>query len=262
MPRLQLRPADLLAAIARMRLTPAVYDGFVEHAYRLVFPYEEHFAPHEPHLFTLLPSGVVENEKDLSPKAEKGLIAYPYPQTIESEKVPEQVRGTPFVWERADGTLGLMQTWPTSYNAKFKSDFEIATSNPDPSKFDERGAADFKQTCSALFGERATERTPILYCHRASSNGRRVYVGDAATLLHYLRVRPEVAKELSIESLTSDGFVANVVDGKGKTSTKAFTMAAEGEYCLYTKLGWETMACVTPLEQFVRDRDLGSRVVE
>jgi len=228
MPRLQLRPADLLAAIARMRLTPAVYDGFVEHAYRLVFPYEEHFAPHEPHLFTLLPSGVVE-KKDLSPKAEKGLIAYPYPQTIESEKVPEQVRGTPFVWERADGTLGLMQTWPTSYNAKFKSDFEIATSNPDPSKFDERGAADFKQTCSALFGERATERTPILYCHRASSNGRRVYVGDAATLLHYLRVRPEVAKELSIESLTSDGFVANVVDGKGKTSTKAFMMAAEGE---------------------------------
>ena len=54
-------------------------------------------------------------------------------------------------------------------------------------------------------------------------------MGDAATLLHYLRVRPEVAKELSIESLTSDGFVANVVDGKGKTSTKAFTMAAEGE---------------------------------
>ena len=32
--------------------------------------------------------------------------------------------------------------------------------------------------------------------------------------------------------------------------------APEGEYALYVKRGWETMACVTPMEQFLRDREL------
>ena len=47
--------------------------------------YERHFAESQaalPHLQTVLPSGVIENDKALEPKAEKGLICYPYPQSM------------------------------------------------------------------------------------------------------------------------------------------------------------------------------------
>ena len=48
----------------------------------------------------------------------------------------------------------------------------------------------------------------------------------------------------------------NTVDGKGNKSTKDFAMAEGEEYALYTKLGWQTMACVTPIHQFMPDREL------
>merc|ERR1719331_2115473 len=65
-----------------------VYRGFTEHTYRLVFPFEDKFAPDTPLLLTILPSGVVENREKLEPKAEKGLMAFTYLQSI-SDKVAE-----------------------------------------------------------------------------------------------------------------------------------------------------------------------------
>ena len=173
--------------------------------------------------------------------------------------------GTPFVWQRDDGSLGVMQTWPTNFNAKFKGEFEIAEVNPDPKIYSEEAAAEFGQCCAALFGAPATPGVdsesappvPVLYCHRASKNDKPVYVGTCASLLAFLRGQPQVVHALNVISLTDDGFVAGTVDGKGNTGTKDFSMAPEVEYALYTKLGWHTMACVTPLEQFEKDRDLG-----
>ena len=62
------------------------FAGFHEHTYRLVFPYEDHFPEKAPHLYTILPSGTVENDKVLEPAPEKGLIAYAFPQLIAGAK--------------------------------------------------------------------------------------------------------------------------------------------------------------------------------
>ena len=234
---------------------PKIYGGFVEHAYRLVFPFEQHFAQ-SPQLLTILPSGVVENRKVLEPKAEKGLIAYTYPQTIASEVATAEFLETPFVWKRDDGSLALMQTWPTSYNAKFKADFEITTSNPDPQKYIPQAVEEFGKVCTELFGAPAAEPPQILYCHRAAANDLPVYVGTRATLIGFLRRNPSAVEQLNLAEVTDDGFVTNVVDGKGNKSTKDFAMAEGEEYALYTKLGWQTMACVTPIHQFMPDREL------
>ena len=52
------------------------YSGFTGHTYRLVFNYEDNYNV-TPHLYTILPSGVVENDKTLSPAKEGALVAYP-----------------------------------------------------------------------------------------------------------------------------------------------------------------------------------------
>ena len=233
-------------------MPPTIYEGFLEHAYRLVFPFEDKFPACKPKLQVVLPSGVIENERVLEPVAGKGIIAYAYPQSMAADKAQAFI-DTPFVWERADGTFALIQTWTTTFNDKFKSEFQIATANPDVTKFSEQAVEEFKSVCVSLFGEDARD---VLYCHRESHNDRKVYVGDRATLLAFLRAEPQVVAELDIKSLTDDGFVAGTTDGKGETGTKPFAMAPEGEYALYTKIGWHTMACVTPMEQFVDGRDL------
>ena len=111
--------------------------GFVEYARRLLFPYGNYCA-NSPHLQTVLPSGIVENEKDLVPGDEKALIAYPYPQSISEENaikflITSAIPGSsPYMWQRDDGSRALVQTWPTKYNDKFKKDFMITSTNPDP----------------------------------------------------------------------------------------------------------------------------------
>ena len=90
-------------------------------------------------------------------KAEKALICYPYPQTIGAD-VAAPFLGTPFVWERADGSLAVVQTWPTNYNDKFKAEFEISATNPDPSVYSAQAAAEFEKACTALFPPAAATR--------------------------------------------------------------------------------------------------------
>ena len=75
-------------------------------------------------------------------------------------------------------------------------------------------------------------------------------------LLAVLRANADIASSMEIQTVSETGFVTGVVDGKGNRSSKDFTLAAEGEYALYVKQGWETMACATPLEQFLPDREL------
>jgi len=129
--------AAVAAVQGRLVLHPTgeevcIYPGFTEHAYRLVFPFEDHFAPDAPQLLTVTPSGVVETKKMLKPKKGAGLIAYTYPQSISDElaeaPVTHQVDGssmngsgcalrdTAFVWRRKDGTNALIQTCPTALN--------------------------------------------------------------------------------------------------------------------------------------------------
>ena len=55
--------------------------------------------------------------------------------------------------------------------------------------------------------------------------------------------------------------VSGTVDGKGVTGEKEFHMDPS-VYALYIKSGWHTMACATPIEQFMDGRELHGGKVE
>lgn len=239
---------------------PLVYRGFVEHAYRLMFPYEDHYHHKAPQLYTILPSGVVENSKRLDPKKEKGIICYALsqsmPETNAQMLLHEQEEvAAPFVWKRDDDTFALVQTWSSDYNAQFLREFRVSETNPDEAKFSTLAAQEFQHTVQHLFGEE-TAQPRILYCHRQSTNDKKVYVGTSKVLFAFLHANPAVVKEMSILAIFKAGIVVGTVDGRGRHGLKDFGMATDEKYALYTKLGWVTMACLTPLSQFMREREL------
>merc|ERR1712232_356670 len=107
-----------------------------------------------------------------------------------------------------------------------------------------------------MFGT-AAESEPILYCHKKTENTKPAYVGTNEAIMKFLEESPDAKEAMNIAEIGQDNvgqnphaFIAGVVDGKGNVSKKAFTMAPMIKYVLYTKQGWETMACVKPLEQF------------
>merc|ERR1719235_2694744 len=106
----------------------------MEHAYRLLYPYEDRFSEGQ-HLLTIVPGGNIENDKVLKPGKDQALFCYPYPQSMPEEKANEFLE-SPFVWKRTDGSYALVQTWSTRYNDDFRKNFKISQSNPDASKFE------------------------------------------------------------------------------------------------------------------------------
>eukprot|EP00929_Paragymnodinium_shiwhaense_P010037 TRINITY_DN114502_c0_g1_i1.p1 TRINITY_DN114502_c0_g1~~TRINITY_DN114502_c0_g1_i1.p1 ORF type:complete len:338 (-),score=46.65 TRINITY_DN114502_c0_g1_i1:37-1050(-) len=238
------------------------YPGFTEHAYRLLFPYEEKYPHLEPHHRTILPTGVIENDKMLKPVPEKGLIAYTYPQTMAPEDFKDEIKDAPVIWAREDKSLAVVQCWPTSYNVEFKKTFEVSEVNPDPKHFSEQAAEELRRVITHYFGEESKAQ-PILYCHKRTQNDRNTYVASPNNLMKMLAANPDIVRDLMIVKLGTDNetpnpwaFVTKVVDGKGKESMKPFKMDPSITYVLYVKKGWETMACVKPLDQFNKECDL------
>jgi len=272
--------------VAQTKSTEAVriYGGFTEHTYRLVFPFEDKFAPDAPQLLTIVPSGVVENNKKLEPKKEKGLIAYAYPQSISDEfaELPveqqtscnvdssiavdghETLRDTAFVWRREDSTNALVQTWPTTLNEKFCQDFEMSKGvNPDSAKFLPQAVSELREAMVRLFGLSATS-CPILFCHKQLASTSPAVVGSGEEVLAHLKEHPELMRQLAIASIDSDGlgFVADGTNGKGEKFEKCFRLTS-GEHCVvYRKTGWDTMGCIKPLHQFLRDAEFHEPAAE
>lgn len=253
-----------------------VFPGFTEHAYRLVFPYEERFAPATPHLMTVMPSGVVETTAILKPDKEDALIAFTYSQTISNELAesrvslnpetskipvdssPKKLCETAFVWRREDGTHALMQTWPTSLNDKFRKTFEISEgTNPDPDKFEPQAVSEYQTAMQKLFGSGA-DSCPILYCHKKTENKSPAVVGSSEDVLAHLKTNPELMSQLTIKSIDSEGlgFVSDGTEGDGKKFEKHFTLTPGEQTVVYQKVGWDTMGCTKPLDQFLRDAEM------
>jgi len=255
-----------------------VYQGFTEHTYRLVFPFEDRFGPDTPQLLTIVPSGVVENSKVLEPQKEKGLIAFAYTQSISDELTglplgqqpdghidsstgkdgkSQSLRDTAFVWRREDGTNALVQTWPTNLNEKFRQDFEILEgANPDSAKFQPQAVLEFQEAMVRLFGP-AASNCPILFCHKKLASTSPAAVGLGEEVLAHLKEHPDLMRELAIASIDSDGlgFMADGTNGKGQKFEKHFRLTP-GEQCVvYRKTGWDTMGCIKPLNQFLRDAE-------
>merc|ERR1712159_236156 len=196
-----------------------------------------------PYLQTILPDGTNENNKELKPVKEKAMICYAYHQSTTKEVV-EKYPDSPFVWDRGDETYACVQTWPTSYNAKFKEDFQIEDENPDEEHFTEQAAEEFKRAVAKLFGLEEGD-TPIRYCCRSTHNKDSLYRGSSAAIQALIRNNEEIRKELDIMEIIPNGFVSRTVNGKKEEGKKDFAFSGpEVEVGLYIKQGWETMACM------------------
>jgi len=244
------------------------YGGFKEHAYRLLFPYEDKFPNASPYLLTILPNLVIENTKCLIPEQERGLIAYTFGQQIDENKYKlkgkvvesdqdspwkgKEYTQTPFI-KKVGNQYSLVQTWPTTINEKFKQEFAMTETNPDPKKFESSAVADYKECMQALFGPDATKKVPIQYCHKTTNNTNPCYCGMTEDLLLYLKNNKEAMSNLGIKEMTKNGFLATGQDGKGNKVEKPFDLNPNTEYVIYKKIGWETMGCCKTKEQFDKE---------
>jgi len=240
------------------------FPGFREHAYRLLFPYEDCFPDMTPDLITVLPSGKVETVKKLVPERPKGLITYTYAQladagvaqqVVDNAESPwkgTQLSETPFV-SMSCGRYRLIQTWPTNFNEKFKQDFDCQETNSDKKHFEPGAVQAFKACIETLFGAGATDKVKIQYCHKVTDNNNPCYVGSTESLKDYLQKNQEEMLEVGIKELTDEGFISTGVDGKNQPLQKTFNMEKNTQYVIYKKVGWETMGCCKPLEQFEKE---------
>ena len=276
-----------------------VYDGYHEEASRLVFPYSDRFQhlPSQPSQRTFLPSGVSENEakqlpiyvEDEAPNKAKGeadmtrdqmleklksraLTSYPFAQQVTvtaGEEIMREMGNDDYVYKRDNGEYGLSQIWPIKFNAQFKKSFVCSTTNPNPRIFHPQAVAEFRRTIERLFGAGATQLVPVVYAQSTRANNLPIYKGTSEQLQVYLRSHPEAVDKLRIAKLYPGGFVAIVSTGgnpsKGeppkKDGFKHFDLAPGETYVLYTKQGYESMACVKSAEQFEKECTLGSPMV-
>jgi len=246
------------------------YRGYREHAYRLLFPYEKKFPEKAPDLLTILPTGVIETTKNLEAENERGLLAYPYPQCVEAsvaQKVvhtadsqwkDKQYAETPFI-DESGGKYRLVQTWPTKFNDKFKQEFKCNETNADPKLFEPAAVEAFEACIESLFGTDATHKCRIQFCHKVTENNFPCYVGLTESLIMYLKQNRQEMRDVGIKKMTSDGFVAKQIDGKGKKGEKTFKMESNTQYVIYKKVGWTTMGCCKPLEQFLKESEFFER---
>jgi len=150
-------------------------------------------------------------------------------------------------------------------NDSFFKGYKVTTnySEVDPTVFQPQAVAEFERTLKCLFGEEATKRSPIMYAKNSKVNKFVVFKGQAEAIEMFLRQNPEACDLLKIAKLYLGGFVAIVSKGgspeKAKHSYKQFDFTPGEEYVLYTKVGYESMACIKPYEQFVRECKLGPR---
>jgi len=178
----------------------------------------------------------------------------------------DKFQDSSFVWKRNDGTFAVVQTWPTKYNAQFQNDFNPQSENPDESKFSPQAAEEFKKAMSSMFDAESVRNMGIKYCHKATENNLPVFVGLGEDLMTHLKENREDMESLKILELNKDKdgndkqltFTCEYVDGKSNIGVKTLSMQPNTKYCLYTKMGWETMAMVKTYEQFAKECDLHS----
>jgi len=280
---------EAAAAAADGETDVQIYDGYFERASRLTFHYADKFADTKPVIEkrTYLPSGVSENEPEKLPvslddeteKTEeeslkklrsRGLFSYPFAQQVPmkaGEEIIAQLGGVEsYVYRRANGEYGLSQIWPTKINDSFQKSFKLITeSNPDPSIFQPQAVYEFERTIKMLFGQDATKKAPILFCKNERANTLPIYKGTAEALQAFLRANPKVVKQLKIAKLFPGGFVTTMSVGGNpkkneppkKDSFKTFDLTPGEDYFLYTKQGYESMACVKSAAQFEAECTLG-----
>ena len=111
-----------------------------------------------------------------------------------------------------------------------------------------------------LFGPLSANEQ-VLFASRENRNKHITVIGTAEEIVDYLRRHPRVQEAMGILKMYPKGFMACVTNGKGEKSEKKFRMRADGtQQVAYVKAGWETMACVKPLDLFNKDCTLGTPI--
>ena len=82
------------------------------------------------------------------------------------------------------------------------------------------------------------------------------FPGDVRQFL--LRARPSSTSSRS--RVGTDGFIATYRTGNGKVGWKMFNFQPGVTNVLYVKAGWETMACVKPLDLFLKECTFGEEL--
>jgi len=214
-----------------------------------------------------LPKGIMENEPKglpIRPEHEdageeeklltRGLVSYPYKQDfpiLPAKNVIES-DGDEYVWERENGEFGLAQIWPIKVNKQFHEKFAISHDNPEPRIFQPQAVGEFDRAIRKLFGADATKRVPILFCKNTNKNTKTIFYGSGDALQKYLREHPEACDELKIAKLFPGGFVCTT-STKKEQGFKQFDFMKATDYVLYTKVGWESMACIKTFEAFEKE---------
>jgi len=239
-----------------------VYSGFKATERRLVYVFADKFSK-SPTLYTILPTGEIEGPVDgkkLHPAKEKGLVAFPYPQSLEREKaLPHLDKNV--VWKTECGDdFTLLHTWTINYNDEFRSAFTESEENPAPKHFSEEAVESMYRGMTNLFGEKARE-IKIKYCTKHTQNIARTFVGTYAQYQKFLS-NPGVPAALDIEEVTEDEIQVKTVDKKGNTGSKSFPYGkdSEAQQVLYKRNGFTSFMCTKSLEQFQVDCKLHGEI--
>merc|ERR1712183_27716 len=102
-----------------------VYRELIVREYLLVFDYQNIYTS-TPHLVTVLPDGRIENEVDLPPEENKGLMICAQPQNM-TKDIAQNFSKSPFVFERRDGSWAVVQAYQIDYDDKFRADYVCKT---------------------------------------------------------------------------------------------------------------------------------------
>merc|ERR1712129_500810 len=100
------------------------------------------------------------------------------------------------------------------------------------------------------------EELPIKLAQKTQENVHPMYTGSGKQLMSLLRLDKPLRDKMSILKVVEpDGFVCEWVRGDNppEKGQKELRMDLTKPYVLYTKQGWESMACVKLRSQFDRE---------
>lgn len=241
-----------------------IYTGFTQHAFRLAFHYGQKYSSSGGpwKLSTIHPDGNCEN-RSIPPGPERMLTAFASPQSLPCEKAAK-FQGTPYVWDRNDGTCALVQVWTGNYNAGYIEGFAPQSQNPDDSRFDPQAVQEFESCLSRIFGRDVVQEVGIKYCHKKTCNyGERVYVGNGRDLMRFLHKHPDIVASMKILALDSndegrsEGSILCQVDRQSgaQVPPKRYQMSNDEQYALFMRKGYDTSACVEAVVKFREECD-------
>jgi len=220
--------------------------------------------------------------RDLSLQ-DRALCSFPMLQEIPKDRAKAHINVKPnslFVRRRDNGQYGITHCWPIKYNEKFQQTFKVHATNPDPTRFSPRAAAEYLECMFRLFNPPTSTKylfgkllsgagvsadhnwegaKHLRYCTSTKWNERTTIIGTAEQIVSYLRARPKLQENMGILRMLPNGFVSSItINGKLDQTTKRFTMMLDdSQQVAYMKKGFEVMASVKPFDLFEFDCQLG-----